>query len=179
MTVRVLLVVCALAIGGSACGKHAAVSAPPRKVPVALVPPALGPLGVTEDDSARKTFTKVIGSTLVADGRLWGIRRGDQLVATLQVATLRPKVDLAVAQQRGDIERSLLSSDRERYRVRGVDVVQSSTEDRTVFLWFGRYFFEVLQVKGVPPDQVLNDVLAFQTASPAWEPAPRPRGKAN
>ena len=55
-----------------------------------------------------------------------------------------------------------------------VPVLQVATEDKVVYLWFGRSMFQVLQVKGqgVDPEKVLGELLAFQTASPAWHDAP-------
>lgn len=171
---RLLPVVLALALVAGGCGgggAGAARSAPPPEVPVALVPPALGTLTLTEDDQARDTFSKLGDRALVADGRLWQVRQGDRLVATLQVSTVKAKVDLAEPDQRNAIVRHILPGSRQEIDVSGVTVWMSEANDKSVFVWFARDLFQVLQVKStkLEPEAVVGDLVAYQLQSPEWK----------
>lgn len=152
------------------------VAAPARgpSLPADLVPRELdgGALTVVEDPSARKAFERTERTTLVADGKLWAIRKGETLVATLQVATLDPRVDLTRRADREQIVASALAGGVETVEVAGTTVHAVASQDRVMFLWFGRRLFEVLQVKAtkVDPQDLLNEVLGYQTSSPSWEP---------
>lgn len=170
--VALLLVTIALA----ACGGSGSSIAMPTKVSASLVPDALasGKLALAEDRSAHKRFAAAGSDSLVSDGRLWAVRDGNRLVATLQVSTLAPKVDLSDKREKAALVASILPGTRESFDVGDVRVVSVATEDKTVYLWFGASMFEVLQVKGngIDPEKVLGELLAFQQASPAWHAAP-------
>jgi hypothetical protein len=141
-----------------------------------LVPPTLGDgaLRLKEDVTAHKAFGKVGGQSLVDDGRLWAVRDGDQLVATLQMATLDAKVDLGDEDEVEGLIRSILPGTKERFTVGDLPVVQVATADKTVYLWFGDGMFQVFQIKGadIEPEMLLGELIAFQTSSPAWTPPP-------
>ena len=149
---------------------------PPPKVPLALVPPAFsaGELIVSEDDQARKAFSELGDNALVADGRLWQIRQAERLVATLQVATVKSKVDLTDAEQRRSIVNHILPGTRQEIDVRGVTVSSSDANDKTVYVWFGRDLFQVLQVKStkIDPEAVVTELVDFQARSPEWRGLP-------
>ena len=164
------------ACGGS--GDDAAVAAPPPKVPVALVPAGFttGGLTVTEDGQARKAFAGLGDNALVADGRLWQIRQSDRLVATLQVATVKAKVDLTDEEQRSSIVGHILPGARQEIDVNGLAVAMSDANDKTVYVWFGRDLFQVLQVKStkIDPEAVVSELVGFQVESPEWRALPLP-----
>jgi hypothetical protein len=174
---RVLVALAAVTLLVGACGgdggERPAVARPPAKVPVSLVPPSLtnGELTLTEDDQARKAFSELGERALVADGRLWQIRQGDQLVATLQVSTVKSKVDLRNERERTSIVRHILPGTRQEIDVDGLPISMSDSDDKTVFVWFGRDLFQVLQVKStkLDPEAIVRDLVGFQAASPDWK----------
>jgi hypothetical protein len=175
------LAVCCVAVAAGACGGGGGrdvAAVPPPKVPVALVPPAFatGELRVTEDGQARKAFSRLKDNALVADGRLWQIRQADRLVATLQVATVKTKVDLADGEQRRSIVNHILPGRRQEIDVNGVTVSMSDANDKTVYVWFGRDLFQVLQVKStkIDPEAVVTELVGFQVQSPEWRALPPP-----
>ena len=172
----VVLVLVLGACGGGGGGASSA--APPPKVPLTLVPPSLstGGLVLSEDGEARKAFTKLSDRALVADGRLWQIRQADRLVATLQVATVKAKVDLADADQRSTIVEHILPGTRQEIEVNGQTVAMSDANDKTVYVWFGRDLFQVLQVKStkIDPEAVVTELVGYQVASPDWRALPAP-----
>jgi hypothetical protein len=172
-----LAFVVAGACGGGGAGGRAS-AGPPPKVPLTLVPPGFttGGLTVTEDAQARKAFTKLKDNALVADGRLWQIRQADRLVATLQVATVKTKVDLANADQRRSIVNHNLPGARQEIDVNGVTVATSDANDKTVYVWFGRELFQVLQVKStkIDPEAVVTELVGYQVQTPDWRALPPP-----
>ena len=163
-------------------GSHAAAGAkqPLPTVPVGLVPKSLnrGAFLVIEDKSAHEQFAKAPEEALTTDGRLWGVRRGQQLVATLQVATLKPKVDLRKESQRAAIISQIAAGVTQTIQAGSVDVAANVTPNAAVYIWFGKNLFEVLQVKisklsPVDPNALLNDIVAYQTRTPEWQGLPR------
>ena len=169
----------------TACGGSSdSTAAPPRRVPVELAPPALlsGSLHLGLDRKAEKAFTRIAPKALIADGHLWTIRgAGDRLVGTLQVATLRPEVDLSYREDRQSVIDTVLPGGRASLTVAGLDVTRSKGDDqKTVFIWFGDGLFQVLQLKpsrAVPfdPEALLTEVVTYQKAQPQWRPVPRRR----
>ena len=175
MTARRLLLASVLWIVVAACGgdEDAAPVRVPSKVPASLVPSALtnGALTLTQDDQARKAFAELGDRALIADGRLWQIRQGEQLVATLQVSTMKPKVDLRNEAERASIVKHILPGTRQEIDVNGQTVAMSDSNDKTVYVWFGRDLFQVLQVKStkLDPEAIVRDLVGFQSTSPDWK----------
>jgi hypothetical protein len=164
-----------LACGG---GGDPTVGLPPPKVPVEIVPASLaqGKFSLSEDGKARKAFTTIGPRALVADGRLWAIRVGntDRLVGTLQVSTMKLKIDLTDPKQRNSVVNNIIPGAKENITVGDLQVVQSAGDDKTVYVWFGRELFEVLQLKRsekdpIDAETVLAEVIGFQTAQPNWK----------
>ena len=120
---------------------------------------------------SRKAFSKLSDRALVADGRLWQIRQADRLVATLQVSTVKTKIDLADADARRSIVAHILQGVRQEIDVKGLTVTMSDANDKTVFVWFGRDVFQVLQVKStkLDPEAVVTELVGFQLQSPDWK----------
>lgn len=168
----ILVVLLALA----ACGGDSKETRAAARVESALVPPTLGDGSLTlkEDPTAHKAFGNVGGQSLVDDGRLWAVRDGQRLVATLQVATLDPKVDLGDEEQVDSLIASILPGTKERFTMGDLPVVQVATADKTIYLWFGDGMFQVFQIKGaeIDPEVLLGELIAFQVDSPRWSPPP-------
>ena len=179
---RIALMALLVATSVAACGNSDTAQGPPRKVPVALAPPALlaGSLTVGLDTKAEKAFKSVEPKALIADGHLWTIRgAGDRLVGTLQLATLRPEVDLTYQEDRESVVDTVLPGARASITVAGLDITRSKGDDqKTVFVWFGDGLFQVLQLKpsrAVPfdPEALLTEVVTYQKAQPEWKAVPK------
>ena len=176
----------AIALAGVAglmagCGTaNAKTKLPLPKVPLALAPSSLahGAFSVTEDMQARKQFSAATSKALITDGHLWGIRRGQQLIATLQISTLKPKVDVGKESQRQAIISQIVTGSTQTITVGSVDIAENLTPNAAVYVWFGRDLFEVLQVKiskqaPVDANALVNEIVGFQTAKPDWHGLPR------
>jgi hypothetical protein len=169
---RVLAIGLALtAMLGVACGSGDAGArlVAPTRVPTGLVPATLeGNLTLNEYLPARKAFAHSGAASLVADGRVWAIRRGQTLVGTLQVSAVKPDVKLTKGSDRQAILDGVMSgTSYQTLEVGDLKVVASTAADRSLYLWFGPGLFEVLQVKGtkVDPDSVAGDMIAFQQST--------------
>lgn len=175
--IAVALVVAAL-LGG--CGRgDAEAERTPSEVPLELVPNAVnqGAFRLAEDDAARKAFAEIGPRALVADGRLFAIRDGERLVGTLQLSTMKVKVDLADSEQRQTVTNNVIPGAKETISVGPVPVVQAAGADKTVFLWFGRDMFQVLQLKPTraspfEPELILSEIITYQTSQKAWKSLP-------
>ena len=168
-SVVVTVVTLALAIGacGSGSASHKLIA--PNSVPTELVPATLeGNLTLSEYLPARKAFAAAGTSSLVADGRVWAIRRGETLIGTLQISAVKTDVSLARAKDRKAILDGVMTGTAfETLDVGDIKVAASTAADRTMYVWFGPKVFEVLQLKGtkVDPDAVAADMIAFQQST--------------
>jgi hypothetical protein len=166
-----------LMLAASCGGGEQEVPVQPAKIDAALIPPTLanGELVLREDEKAADAFASLPDSALVADGRLYAIRLGERLVATLQISTLLPEIDLTDPDRYEEVRKKLLPGVGEELSVADVEVFEVAGDDKVVYVWFGRHMFQVLQIKGskVAPEEILAEVIAFQQASPAWEPLPQ------
>jgi hypothetical protein len=173
---RALVVVAVLVIGACGGGEKEVTLAP---VPVdpALAPASIeaGGLNLFEntDDTTRDAFANAGSSSLMADGRLWEIRRAERLVGTLQITTVLPQVDLNEESRRQGIVRDILAGAVTRIRIDDVEVAMVSLQDRAQYVWFGQATVEILTVKGndeVDPEDVLREILDHQRSQVAWVP---------
>jgi hypothetical protein len=161
----------------SAC----AAPAKPRvaaKVPLTLVPAKLSDgLTLAEYPGDRKAFANAGSDSLVADGRLWEIHEGHLLVGTLEAATVTTDVSLTNTGDRSQIlDGAMVGSAPESIDVHGVGVAVASAPERTLYVWFGREVFEVLQLddQRVDPEAVLSAVLDYQQGTGLLQPEALP-----
>lgn len=161
----------------AACGGAAGDEAPaPKAVPEDVVPATAlgGDLLVREnrDESTLAVLTENPDSSLVADTRVWELRRGDRLVATLQVSTVVSKIDLNDIDIRERFASQVILGARSRIRVGDVEVFTTTSDDKTVYLWFGAHLYQVLQTKDreLEPEALLADLIRFQQDKAGWVP---------
>jgi hypothetical protein len=176
MSRRLAIIAATFAIVVTACGRNAPVP-PPTKVQTELVPSSLlnGSLRVAGDDKTSEVFKRPAPRGLVADGKVFTIRgAGDRLVGTLQLSTVRHDVDLTKSEARNRLVDGILPTS-ERITVGTLEVAQSNTTDKTVYVWFSKGQFQVLQLKpttAVPfePDELLAELIGYETQQPTWKP---------
>jgi hypothetical protein len=178
--VRALLITLVVLTGAAACGSGGdAVEVPLAKVPTSLVPAAIPSGGIKLFPNTDRETVKALASagahSLVADARLWELRQGERLVGALQIATVVPKLDLTRRENRQSVVRQIMPSTVSELTVANIDVAVTSANDKVVYLWFSQGMFQVLQLKGskLAPEEVLTQILAYQTASDAWKALPK------
>ena len=170
------LLVLALVTG---CGQET-VSAP-RPVPTALAPATVlnGSLGLhlNTNPSTTKAFEQGAKSSLIDDGRLWEVRRKDRLIGTLEIATVKAKVNLAKESTRADFTDPSLVGARSDIRLLGqeVSVVDGGDGGLSTLIWFGKGLFVVLQVKDklVTGPDLATAIIQYLQSRPEWEPLPQ------
>jgi hypothetical protein len=167
-----------VALGGGACGKDA----PPPKpaaVPDGLVPDAVqgGSYAFYESTlpQVKSAFANAGKNSLVADGRMWELRKADRLVGILQVSTLVPTIDLLNDKHRQQVISQILPTARDRVTVGDVTVFVSTANQKSVFLWFSDQTFHLLTIKpgsgdDLDPEAVMTEVLDHETQSVGWKP---------
>jgi hypothetical protein len=161
---------CALAVLLAACGGGASNAlVEPASVATDMVPATLGEgLTIHEFGPARARFASAGASSLVADRRVWVIRRGQTLVGTLQVSTVKPDVSVVDKDDRKAIIGGVMTGiSYETVQVGDTPVIASTAADKSLYLWFGPGLFEVLQVKStkVAPDEIAAELIEFQQAT--------------
>ena len=181
MTIRravALLCALALSMGMAACGGDADRIVAPKRVPDDLVPGQYLDEGLlaleNTDESTLDALANARETTLAADTRVWEIRRGQRLVATLQISSVLPKVDLLDEDVRDRFVAQVIPGQVSRLRSGDVEVFTTSIDDKTTYLWFGSELFEILQTKdrALEPEQLLAAVVAFQDDKEGWVPLP-------
>jgi hypothetical protein len=177
------VIVLALGLLGVACGSGDAPAAivRPAAVPAGIVPATVaGDLTLHEFAPARATFARAGATSLVADGRVWAIRRGETLVGTLQVSTVKPDVSVTDHDDRAALIGGVMTGiSYETIDVGSTQVIASTAADKSLYMWFGPNFFQVLQVKStkVDPDTVAADLIEYQQAAGKLDRA-APKAKA-
>lgn len=167
-----------LAVLVAACGGGSDDNAAPERVPTDLVPTRLlsDTLGVIEnrDPTTLETFANAGPTSLVADTRVWEIRRGDRLVATLQMSTVLPKVDLLDEEVRERFAGQLILGQSSRIRSGDVEVFTATVNDKTILLWFASNLFQVMQTKDreLEPEDLLAELIEYQHDKDGWKPLP-------
>jgi hypothetical protein len=161
----------------AACGKESA-SLPPAEVDPQLAPAALGTnlkLYENRDKETIHAFANAGKRSLLADGRIWEIRRADRLIGTLQIATVLPDVDLRKTEVRESMVRQILPGSLSSIRIGDVEVFTTTVNGKAVYVWFGAHLFEVLQLR----DHAIEDfepfatqVIDHQSTQASWEPLP-------
>jgi hypothetical protein len=164
-----LAAVAALAVGACGSASPSGRLVAPDAVPTELAPPTLeGNLTVSEYLPGRQAFAQAGPASLVSDGRLWAIRRGETLVGTLQISTVKRDVSVTNPRDHQAILDGVMTGiSYQTIDVGGIKVAASNSADRTLYLWFGPKLFEVLQLKGtkVDPDTVAADVISYQLST--------------
>ena len=172
-----LVAVALVAVG--ACGGHDAPPPKPAAVPDGLVPDSVqgGTYAFYESTlpQVKSAFANAGKNSLVADGRMWELRRADRLVGILQVSTLVPGLDLTNDDHRNQVINQIMPTARDRVTVGDVTVFVSNAQQKTVYLWFSTQTFHLLTIKpgsgdDLDPEQVMTEVLDHETQSAGWKP---------
>jgi hypothetical protein len=164
----------ALALVG--CGNG---DGPPIRVPAipeAVVPASLESAGLTihanRSDEIDEAFASVGPRSLVVDGQLWEIRQGDRLVGALELASLEPRADTRKAKDREAIH-GILPTEPAELDFFGTPVYQAKDGAFSIYLWFGRQLFGVLQLKGdLDPDVVADELITIVLQDERWPGLP-------
>jgi hypothetical protein len=171
----------ALAIGALCAVAGCGQSRPPAPAPV---PTALAPTAVLNGslhfylNSAPNTvsaFRQDKKDALISDGKLWEIRRVDRLIGTLEIATVKPNINLAKASVRDNFTKPILVGATSDIRLGGQEVSTLDSDDGvSTVVWFGRGLFEVLQLKDtvVTGPQLAQAIIQYQQTRPEWSPLP-------
>lgn len=169
------IAVVVLALAG--CGAKS-VEVKPVEVDPKLAPDALGDnlkLYENRDKETIHSFGNAGERSLLADGRIWEIRRADRLIGTLQISTMLPKADLTDTTLRESLVRQILPGSLSSIRIGDVEVFTSQVNGKAVYVWFGAGLFEVLQLR----DRAIEDfepfatqVIEHQATISSWEPLP-------
>lgn len=179
MRPRYLAVAAALsALLATGCGQSRPVA--PAPVPLSLAPTALLENSLhLYQNTARDTlaaFRQDPKDALISDGKLWEIRRADRLIGTLEIATVKPAVNLARPSVRDNFTKPILVGATSDIRLAGQEVATVQSDDGvSTLVWFGRGLFEVLQLKDtiVTGPQLATAIISYQQTRPEWSPLPQ------
>ena len=156
-------------------------SPPPfRPVPQALAPDTvLGgklQLHLNTAPETAAAFDQDKSRSLISDGQLWEIRRNDRLIGTLEIATVKPGIDLTRGSVRNHFTAPILVGATSSLRLAGQEVATVTRDDGvSTLVWFGRGLFEVVQVKDqrVTGPELAQAIIEHQQTRPEWSPLPQ------
>src|SRR4051794_13211862 len=178
-SVLAVVVAALVVVGFGACGGDPPPPPKPKAVPDGLVPDAVqgGSYAFYESTlpQVKSAFANAGKNSLVADGRMWELRKADRLVGILQVSTLLPTVDLHDDGNRNQVINQILPTARDRLTVGDVTVFVSTAKEKFVYLWFSDQTFHLLTIKpgsgdDIDRERVMTEVLDHETQSPHWTP---------
>jgi hypothetical protein len=154
----------AVAVLGVGCGGEEQ-PPEPRALPEGLVPTTIpdptdeaNPLQLVEFTAAREQFKNAGERSLVDDGALWELRRGSNLVGTVEVAMLDRKIDVTSPDDRRKLIRAVLPGTATTIKVQGISVVRTASDDKVTYLVIGNGLFQLVDVKlsdKVDPDHII------------------------
>ena len=159
----------------------AAKSSPaPRPVPTALAPATVlnGDLQLhlnTAPETAA-AFHRNDHHSLISDGQLWEVRRNDRLVGTLEIATVKPSIDLTRTSVRTNLTSPILVGATSTLRLAGQEVATVTRSDGvSTLVWFGKGLLEVVQLKDqtVTGPQLAQAIIEYQQTRSEWAPLPQ------
>lgn len=151
----------------------------PNPVPLSLAPTSvLGNSLHFYQNTARDTlaaFRQDPKDALISDGKLFEIRRADRLIGTLEIATVKPDVNLERPSVRKEFTAPILVGATSDIRLAGQEVSTVDSDDGvSTLVWFGRGLFEVLQLKDnvITGPQLATAIISYQQTRPEWSPLP-------
>lgn len=166
--------VLAVALIAAGCGPgeaddDAQATPSPMEVPLELVPEEIGDgLAFVEntDETTQAAFAATSPDVLIADGRLWEIRRGQRLIGTLQISTMKPRVDFTDESHRQSVIAELPGNVRG-LPIQGLEVQHTARQEVHEFMWFGRSLFNVLKLKvqDEDPEALAEEIIAHQLST--------------
>jgi hypothetical protein len=177
----VVLLVVAVVLGS--CGRGAPRFTAVPQLPERTVPDGLGDLVFQREPSLEEGFEKAGENSLVRAGQIFSIRRGDEVMGSVQLAAFKPGLiesDQDLDEVRAGVLHGIGNGNFEAQRA-GADVVLAQRQNRTsFFVWFSpdtSYFQLMVAGRELPdPEFVFSALLAHQRgdALPARSPGATP-----
>lgn len=159
------LVVIAALLLVSGCGQSASPAPPP--LPERLVPVSAGGYVFQREPSAERAFTAAGARSLVTSGRVFTVRRGSEVLGSIQAAQFLPSVaaDRKAAQRA--LRRALGSGQATRHRLGSLVVDEVRSGESRILLYFppGGGYYELLDARAgfADAERVFLAVLNYQT----------------
>jgi len=159
---RRALVTGLLAVLVSGCGEGVVQTRPAsRPFPDRLLPAVVHGLTVKAEPSAQKAFAGVGSTSTVSHGELWSLRRGQEVVASLQVAQLKDPLSTEEDEVRRGVREVVGNGHYRWFKVQGRQWVGvQEMGELSLYLWFPERtdLFAVAQVssKVVDPESLVG-----------------------
>lgn len=161
----VLVAVVALLLSG--CGQETRAAAP--QLPDRLVPDAVGEFQLQREPLAEAKFDEVGDAALVTDGRVYTVRRGGEVLGSLQAANFKEKLltgRKAVEKVQKGLRASIGTGDFTLQRIGNEPVYVLVQSELRILLWFppGGGYYEMLDARQgfAEAEQVFLALLNFQ-----------------
>ncbi len=169
MTIVLRWMALAVLVAGAAACSDGAQALPQPVLPPRILPPVIEGFDVREETAAAKAFRTSYDVSLVADGKVFTLRKGGEVQASLQISVLKRQYNTRKEAVRRGIRGSIEKQDYRWFKVMDQWVGEQRLEEIALYLWMppGGTLFEVLVVKpelGIPK-QLLSSIITYQRGS--------------
>ncbi len=143
----VALVIVATTLLSGCGGSGSRASAP--ALPTPLVPEAVGEYRLQREPSAEAKFAEVGDAALVTDGHVYTVRRGGEVLGSLQAATFKPSVRGDIKKIQKGLRKSIGTGDFTLRRIGTEPVYVLVQNELRILLWFppGGGYYEMLDAR--------------------------------
>jgi hypothetical protein len=166
-TVTNAVLVLAAVLTLTSCGSASSASPPP--LPETLVPTAVGSYFFQREPEAERAFTEAGKSSLVRDGRVFTVRRGTEVLGSVQAAQFLPAAAHDRRRTQKALRKSLGSGHFERQRIGSqvIDVLVSGESKILLYFPPGGGYYEMLDARAgfTDADRVFLAILDYQTGN--------------
>lgn len=157
-------VIVALALAAVSCARDPAL--PDPALPERILPARIDGFTVRPEPSAEDAFKTSHDISLVADGRLFTMRKGGTVHAALQIATLKRGYDTEEDEVRRGIRASIEQGRYRWFKIAGQWVGEQRLPEIGLYLWMppSGTLYEVLVMKpelGIPK-RLLEKIITYQ-----------------
>jgi hypothetical protein len=143
--------------------------APPPPLPQSLVPVAVGDYIFQREPEAERVFTEAGSKSLVRDGRVFTVRRGKEVLGSVQAAQFLPAAANDRRRTQTALRKSLGSGHFERRRLGSqiVDVLVSGESKILLYFPPGGGYYEMLDARAgfTDADRVFLAILDYQSGN--------------
>jgi hypothetical protein len=164
-TAVALVVVLALLAAGCAEQLDFTTAPPPQTIDTPPVPDELAGLKLVREPSADAAYATLAKQSIVVNGRVWSVRQGEALQASLQVAWFKPGLADRSTEVRRKVLKHLENGSFQLRRFNDERIYVQKLPEQTLYLWYPpdvSYYVLIVARLGFDAGPLFVALLAYQ-----------------